>query len=299
MSDAPSPYAARAADGYAVHGHAWVHATAQRRPVTLINAATSVHSRYYARYAAWLHARGRNVYTYDYRGIGGSRPDHGLRGFSASWTDWGALDCEAVLGLLRTRHPDAPIDVVAHSFGGCALGLARSACTVRHVVSVGAQYAYWRDYARAQRWRMAARWHLVMPLLTRLFGYFPGRRLGWLEDTPAGVVRDWASPRASYLARPSMRHAPPAPAFTHLRARMLAIGLDDDPFGTPAAVARLLAHYTGCARTHLRMTPADAGATEVGHFAFFHARHADTLWPLTLAWLDGGRLPPGHPGRVL
>ena len=27
---------------------------------------------------------------------------------------------------------------------------------------------------------------------TAIFGYFPGKRLGWLEDTPKGVVRDWA-----------------------------------------------------------------------------------------------------------
>jgi hypothetical protein len=33
-----------------------------------------------------------------------------------------------------------------------------------------------------------------MPLLTRVFGYFPGKRLGWLEDTPAGVVHDWSTP---------------------------------------------------------------------------------------------------------
>lgn len=37
--------------------------------------------------------------------------------------------------------------------------------------------------------QMLAKWHAIMPLLTRVRGYFPGKRLGWLEDAPAGVVR--------------------------------------------------------------------------------------------------------------
>ncbi len=31
---------------------------------------------------------------------------------------------------------------------------------------------------------MLVKWHLAMPLLTMAFGYFPGKKLGWLEDTP-------------------------------------------------------------------------------------------------------------------
>lgn len=300
MTARPSPesFTAPARDGYVIHGTRWLHPRSERAPVVVINAATSVHSRYYARYAAWLHARGRDVYTYDYRGIGLSRPATGLRGLDASWTDWGALDCDAVLRQVAHRHDDVPVDVVAHSFGGCALGLAANAARVRHVVTVAAQYAYWRDYAPRQRHAMWWRWHVLMPLLTRLCGYFPGKRLGWLEDTPAGVVRDWSSARPDYRQRPSMRTSPPAVAFSHLRARMLAIGLEDDPFGTEAALDRLLAHYGQCARTQLRIAPADIGAPAIGHFALFHERHAASLWPLTLTWLEQGRLPAGHVGRV-
>ena len=63
-----------------------------------------------------------------------------------------------------------PVDVVAHSFGGCAVGLAPSGGRVRRVVMVGAQFAYWRDYAANERWRLVGKWHVVMPLLTRLCG---------------------------------------------------------------------------------------------------------------------------------
>ena len=64
----------------------------------IINAATSVRCRYYSRFADYLFAQGFDVLTYDYRGIGESRPAS-LRGFKASWSDWGRLDFEAMLQL--------------------------------------------------------------------------------------------------------------------------------------------------------------------------------------------------------
>lgn len=153
------------------------------RAVVIISAATSVRCTYYARFADYLFNHGLDVMLYDYRGIGVSRSGS-LRGFKASWSDWGVLDAHAILMRAQRECPGQPIDMVGHSFGGCTVGLAAGASRVRRLVTVGAQFAYWRDYAAAQRWPMFARWHVVMPLLTRLCGYFPGKRLGWLEDTP-------------------------------------------------------------------------------------------------------------------
>ena len=145
----------RAADGVPLGGYVWRHADpdpAGPRPVVVINAATSVRCRYYARFAAYLHQHGFDVLTYDYRGIGESRPAS-LRGFRASWMDWGEKDFEAVLGYVRHHFPGQPVDVVAHSIGGFVTGLAPSASGLRRIFTMGAQYAYWRDYAAGQRLR--------------------------------------------------------------------------------------------------------------------------------------------------
>ncbi|WP_238878011.1 alpha/beta fold hydrolase [Achromobacter xylosoxidans] len=280
--------ALRAADGVALGGYAWRHAApdpAGPRPVVVINAATSVRCRYYARFAAYLHQHGFDVLTYDYRGIGESRPAS-LRGFQASWMDWGEKDFEAVLGYVRSHFPGQPVDVVAHSIGGFVTGLAPSARGLRRIFTMGAQYAYWRDYAAGQRLRMLAKWHVVMPLLAACLGYFPGRRLGWLEDTPRGVVRDWSfmGPRFEGRGGPDQRVA----AMAAVTAPILALSVTDDEFGTEAAVGRLLAYFTGSARTHLRLTPAALGLDGIGHFAFFHERFRDTLWPIALGWLSRG-----------
>jgi predicted alpha/beta hydrolase len=284
----PEPIAFRAADGYVLRGFCWrSEAREAARPVVVINAATSVRCRYYFRFADFLFAHGFDVVAYDYRGIGESRPAR-LRGFKAGWTDWGRLDVEAVLRWVGDAFPGRPIRMVAHSIGGYLIGLAESASRLDRIVTVGAQHACWRDYAAAEKIRMLAKWHVAMPLLTWACGYFPGRRLGWLEDTPSGVVWDWAFGRL-----------PDHAGFARLTAPVLALSLTDDPFGTSPAIERVLAYYGGAPRTHLRLSPAAVGEAAVGHFAFFHSRLERALWPLPLEWLRSGRLPADHSGEVI
>ncbi|MEG2392831.1 MAG: alpha/beta fold hydrolase [Pseudomonas sp.] len=294
------PFKETAADGFVLGGFTWRHALPDiQRPVVIINAATSVHCRHYSRFAAYLFANGFDVITYDYRGIGESRPGS-IKGLNASWTDWGALDFEAMLRRAQREFPGQPIDVVGHSFGGCAAGLGESGQVIRRLVTVGAQFAYWRDYAPEQRWRMFGKWHLLMPLLTLFCGYFPGKRLGWLEDTPAGVVRDWSTPTARYERRPSGRAMLARTGqlpFANVRAQTLAISISDDPYGTIAAIERLLSYFSHAPKTHLRIAPQDIGEQQVGHFAFFRSAYQATLWPIALNWLQTGKLAPDTPGR--
>jgi predicted alpha/beta hydrolase len=296
-----------AADGYVLKGRCWRHAgaAAAPRPLVVINPATSVCCRYYARFADHLHRHGFDVLIYDYRGIGESRPAR-LRGFEAGWIDWGRLDVEAALQWAAQHAPAQPIHVVGHSVGGFLIGLAPSSHRVSRIFTVGAQYAHWKDYAAGQRTRMWLRWHLAMPALTALCGYFPGRRLGWLEDTPRGVVRDWTARAARFedmWRRGSARldaaeRQALVQRFAGLRAELLALSLSDDEFGTVAAVQRLLAYFTGCARTHLHLQPQAAGAQAIGHFAFFHQRFEPSLWPLAREWLQHGRLPAAPQGEL-
>ncbi|WP_043458941.1 alpha/beta hydrolase family protein [Azohydromonas australica] len=302
----PRPVSFTAADGYQLNGFVWRHpGPGRERPVVVVNPATSVRCRYYARFAAFLHAHGFDVLCYDYRGIGESRP-RSLRGFEAGWIDWGRLDFEAALQLASDRFPGQPVQVVAHSVGGFLIGLAPSSHRVSRVFSMGAQYAHWRDYHRARRLRLLLKWHVVMPALTAVLGYFPGGRLGWLEDTPRGVVRDWTAPhprfednwRRGALVLPPAELDALVARFAAVRGETLALSLSDDDFGTVPAVQRLLGYYRHSARTHLHLKPEAIGQARVGHFAFFHSRFEHSLWPLALEWLRHGRLPAQPRGEV-
>ncbi|PMZ61605.1 alpha/beta hydrolase, partial [Pseudomonas sp. GW247-3R2A] len=84
---AGEPFKEPAADAFILGGFTWRHASQDRaRPVVIINAATSVRCRHYSRFADYLFANDFDVITYDYRGIGESRPTS-LKGLQASWSD--------------------------------------------------------------------------------------------------------------------------------------------------------------------------------------------------------------------
>ncbi|MDX3894149.1 alpha/beta fold hydrolase [Pusillimonas sp.] len=297
-----------AADGFPLGGFERRHAgeIAALRPLAIVNPATSVRCRYYSRFADYLHQHGWDVIIYDYRGIGESRRSS-LRGFRADWVDWGQRDFEGVLQYAKRSFPGQPIDVVGHSAGGFVIGLAPSAHRIHRIFTMGAQYAYWRDYLPQQRRSMFLKWHVVMPVLAVALGYFPAKRLGWMEDTPKGVALDWA--RMGPCFEDSVRRGvetdeglPEAVAlawnFRNVSAPILALGTDDDPYGTEAALDRLLKYYSASERRHLRLSPRDVGHDEIGHFAFFHERFRDVLWPYALEWLRSAGLPSGFQGRL-
>lgn len=303
----PESLTLQAADGCPIKGSLWRHRGSGRdaRPVVIINPATSVCCRYYFRFAAFLFWHGFDVIAYDYRGIGESRPAT-LRGFDAGWIDWGRLDFDAVLRYAERSFSGQPIHVVAHSIGGFVLGLAESNHLIRRAFTVGAQYAYWRDYAAGARMRMLAKWHVAMPLITMILGYFPGKKLGWLEDTPKGVVRDWTFSRECFEDAWRGRSAARYPdaemlvrQFAAVTAPILAVSVTDDEFGTVPAVERLLAYFTGSPRLHLRISPESIVEPTIGHFAFFDSRLEEKLWQVPLEWLRSGRVAAGWPGVLM
>ncbi|MEJ6782120.1 alpha/beta hydrolase family protein [Aminobacter sp. Piv2-1] len=284
-------------DGVALRGHIWPHARGEQAGTVIVNPATGVLARYYHRYAAFLAGHGFDVVTYDYRGIGASRPAS-LRRCGYRWRDWGERDFEAVLRLAIRLDPGAPLMVVGHSIGGFLPGLAESAPVITRMLTVGAQYAFWRDYAADQRLRLFLKWHVAMPALTALCGYFPGRHLGWLEDLPSGVANEWSFRRARMeLSHPEAERDDVLRRLASVTAPILAVGMSDDELGTPQAIRRALGYYASATATQVLLSPQDFDRQQVGHFGLFHNRHATDFWLDTLIWLRDGINP--WPGKVL
>ena len=123
-----------ARDGYQLAATVFTPTATPFRAV-LINSATAVPRKIYRAFATYLAEQGCTVLTYDYRGIGGSRPAS-LRGFRVRMRDWAALDVAGAVDHMRAVWPKLPLAVVGHSFGGQAVGLAPNnqrhlACAVR------------------------------------------------------------------------------------------------------------------------------------------------------------------------
>lgn len=296
QSVASHPVEILCADGVRLGGDFW-HAPGAAKGSVIVNPATGVLARYYHRYARFLTEHGYNVLTYDYRGIGASRPAS-LRGCRYRWRDWGMQDFDAAVKWLRAQSRDSTLQVVGHSIGGFLPGYAEAASSLHRILAVGAQYAYWPDYAPANRIGMFARWHIVMPALTAICGYFPGRRLGWLEDLPAGVATEWSF-RGARMEQsvPAEERTRILEHFAAVRADILSITTDRDEYATIPAVARGLSYYTSANRSLVQLEAEDLPDGPRGHFALFHADHTHDFWIKTLQWLDDGTNP--WPERVV
>jgi predicted alpha/beta hydrolase len=291
-------------DGVSLGGHLWTTPGGGGAGSVIVNNATGVLALYYHRYARFLAGHGFDVLTYDYRGIGASRPAR-LRGCGYRWRDWGERDFDAALRTMHARRPGEPVSVVGHSIGGFLPGLAPSGGLIGRMLTVGAQYAWWGDYAPADRARLFLKWHAAMPALTALFGYFPGRRLGWLEDLPAGVANEWSfRGRRFERSHPHQVRQSVLDRMAGVTAPILAIAVSDDEIGTVAAVRRTLSYYGSADREMVTLHPRDYGRKAIGHFSLFHDRHADDFWVDTVRWLQTGENPwsddilplDGHPG---
>jgi len=250
----------------------------------VIASATGVRRHYYDAFARALAGEGFRVVTFDYRGIGGSRPAS-LRGYTATARQWGERDLEGVLAWTGERFRGDRRLLVAHSIVGQLLGLAPSAATLDGALFVGSQIGYWGLFEVPWKWLFAFVMHVAMPGLVRALGYFPASRLGAGEDLPAGVALEWAAwcrDPAYYFA-----HGVAREGFDRLRLPLLALSIGDDAIAPRRASRALVSHYRNTASEERVVTPADVGLSRIGHFGWFRAALGDRLWPPAIAWLRG------------
>ena len=281
----PKPLRISAVDGYAL-GATEFSSSGAPRAVVVIAGATGVHQRYYARFAQWLCAQGAVVFTFDYRGIGESKP-HRLAGFSAQMRDWGQLDLEGVLRFAQQHWPGLPLHFIGHSVGGQLLGFAPSNGAVTRAVTVCSQSGYWKLWPLAARLPMAAIWYGVFPLATAVAGKFPGK-LGVGEDLPEGVASEWA--RWGRSARFFLSDGISVDGFERVRGELLSFSFSDDWYAPRAAVEWLHGLYSRATVFRRHFSPKTHG--KVGHFGFFRSAQQDTLWPLVSRFFDAEQITP-------
>ncbi len=274
-----------ARDGYPLG--ATLHLPSRAPPVglVLVHAATAVAARYYAPFAAALAECGLAALTYDYRGIGASRPPR-LRGFGARMRDWIDLDAEGAVAWARAVHPGLPLLAVGHSLGGHAVGLCDGSRHLAGAALVSSAVA-WIGYVQdaVERLRVRSLLQVAGPALVLACGYAPMRRLGMGEDLPGPAFRDWAhwiGQRRYFFDDPSMNAAA---RFARVHAPLLLVGADDDPWTPAPAIDLLGSYFIGAAVERWQVDPASTTTGWLGHSGFFRVEHKRTLWPRLTGWL--------------
>ncbi len=250
----------------------------------VIGGAMGVRQDYYTPFAQWLATQGWRVTTFDYRGSGDSL-EGSLRGFKADLFDW-TRDYEAVIDHAHAALPTRPLYLLGHSLGAQLPGLLANQHKVSGLLSVAAGSGYWRENAPQLRRIVPYFWYFLVPVATRLCGYFPGRTLRKVGDLPAGVILQWRrwclNPRYSVGAEGEGARR----SYAQARFPVLALSITDDELMTLRGTQSLVSLYANAPAQVTRVAPADVQARRLGHFGPFRREHEAVLWPRLGQWLQ-------------
>ncbi|MGH8196115.1 MAG: alpha/beta hydrolase family protein [Woeseiaceae bacterium] len=268
-----------AADGYELAASFFDAGDANT--IVMINSATAVPRRFYRRFASTIQQYGWHAVTYDYRGIGDSKPES-LRGFDAALRDWAFLDMTAMVAWSEREFAPARLFVVGHSFGGQTPGMIENAHCIDAMVGVSAQSGYWAVQGGGEPIKVRFIVTVLIPLLSRLFGYFPWSLVTRGEDLPKGVALEWARwcRNPDYLLGDESL---PLERYQSFTAPVLAYSIADDVWGSRRAVDDMMRAYRNVTRRHI--APADYGLERLQHMGFFRDG-AEPLWREAIGWLD-------------
>lgn len=246
------------------------------RGAVLLVGAMGVPQSFYAKFAQWLASEGFAAVTFDYRGMGASRRGS-LREVDADIVTWAEQDVVAVLRELERRAPGAPVTWFGHSLGGQIIPFVRERGAVEKIITLGTGNGYWRYNVPALRRKVWLLWWVTYPVLTPLFGYFPGRRLGMVGDLPRNVIRQW---RTWCLQRDYAAGDGPAvrELYEAVTTPITAFSFTDDEMMSEDSIRTIHELYLNAPRTMRRLAPDEIGVPRVGHFGAFRDTLRDPLW---------------------
>ncbi|MCK6415392.1 MAG: alpha/beta fold hydrolase [Giesbergeria sp.] len=251
------------------------------RASVVIGGAMGVRQDYYASFAQWLAQQGFRVTTFDYRGHGDSLVGP-MREVRADLFDW-ARDYEAVIAAARAALPEQPLYLLGHSLGAQLPGLLRNPGQVDGLLSVAAGSGYWRDNAPRLKRMVPYFWWVLVPLATRLCGYFPGRKLRKVGDLPAGVILQWRRWCLNPTYSVGAEGPEVAQRYGAVRFPVLALSMSDDELMTLRGTHALVDLYSNAPTRVERIAPQDVKALRIGHFGFFREQFRQSLWPRAAA----------------
>jgi predicted alpha/beta hydrolase len=255
----------------------------------IIAPAMGVSQSFYQALANWLSQQGYTVTTFDYRGMGASR-HKALGDYELNILSWATQDCSAVLAKViaqvkkrqQTQEQDLPIIWLGHSLGGQIFPLIKQIEQVSKIITIASGTGYWKQNAPALRRKAPIFWYLIVPLLTSLYGYFPGKKFGMVGDLPKQVIYQWRR----WCLHPEycvgVESAEVRQQYSQLQIRLTSLCFSDDEMLSQQNMHNLHALF-GTSHKQLKFyTPEQVGVKRIGHLGFFRKQFKDTLWPQIL-----------------
>lgn len=249
-----------------------------------MNSATGVRQQVYFAFAQFFSDHGYTVITYDYRGIGQSKPDR-MKGFEASMTTWGSLDYKAVTDYIQVHYSDYRKVALGHSVGALILGMSQNSVIFDAFVFVGTQNAYVGNLRFRTKVEAYLGFGLLQPISTFLLGYFPANWFGLGESLPSRSAWDW---RTLILNKKSTQQLlDKVNDFSrNLTQEVFVIRAEDDVWLTEEGVRSLMTNvYPNLKPTYRLIRTSESEKGKIGHVNFFRSFNKK-LWNIILERLQ-------------
>ncbi|WP_326984878.1 alpha/beta fold hydrolase [Chryseobacterium sp. MYb264] len=250
------------------------------RKFVLINSATGVKQPIYFSFAQYFSDQGFTVLTYDYRGIGFSKPKN-MKGFEASMRIWGSKDYKTLTDYIKIHFNDYEKYCVGHSVGALILGMNKDSEMFDELIFVGTQNAFVGNLRFRTKIEAYLGFGIAQPLTTALLGYFPGNWFGLGESLPKNCAYDW---RTLILNRKSTNGLLEKidDYSKKLTQKVLVIRAEDDVWLTEKGVKSLLSDtYPNLKPTYRLIKTSESERGEIGHVNFFRS-YNKKLWNIIL-----------------
>lgn len=247
----------------------------------LINSATGVKQQIYFSFAKYLAENGFTVITYDYRGIGKSKPKT-MRGFNASMRVWGIVDFKTLTNFIQKEYPKHIKFCLGHSVGALILGMNEYSKNFEQFIFVGTQDAYIGNLTISVAVTALLGFGIALPVMTSFFGYFPAHRFGLGESLPKGVAFDWRTLILNKKSTSRLYEKIGANISKELSQKTFIINAEDDSWVTQKGMQKLLKNvYPNLKTTFREIKITESEKHEIGHVNFFRSFNKK-LWKIVL-----------------
>lgn len=250
----------------------------------LINSATGVKQQVYFGFAKYFTENGFTVLTYDYRGIGCSKPEN-LKKFNANMRIWGTLDYKAVTRFVKEQYPNFQKFGLGHSVGALILGMNEDSEIFEKLVFVATQKAYVGNLHFKTKIESYLGFGLAQPISTKVFGYFPAQWFGLGESLPYGVAFDWQTLILNKKSTNKLLEK--TPNFSkNLTQNTFVIHAEDDSWVTEKGMHTLMEEtYPNLKPVYREIKISESEKHEIGHINFFRSFNKN-LWKIPLNWIE-------------
>ncbi len=263
-------------DGFELSGHLFEPENPNGK-IVVVNSATGVKQQIYFAFSEYLAQFGYTVITYDYRGIGKSKPEK-LKGFQASMRVWGTQDFKAVTDYIQYHFPHYKKYAVGHSVGALILGMNKDSQKFEKFIFLGTQKAF-VGHLNVQTKALAyLGFGVLQPVITRIFGYFPAQYFGLGESLPSGSAKDWRTLILNKKSTNKLLEKIPEEYSRTLNQEVLVIRAEDDTWLTDKGVKKLMSEtYPEMKPEYRLMRTVESKKRTIGHINFFRSYNRD-LW---------------------